>query len=313
MEKRILVITGPTATGKSALGICLAHRLDGEIISADSMQIYRGMDIGTAKISLAEMQGIPHHMLDIVDPLEPFSVARWVEIASNTVEDILSRGKVPILVGGTGLYIDSLLSGRIFAEDPGAMDIRDSLSKEYDRIGGAAFKEELRLVDPERAAILHPADKKRLVRAMEVYRLTGETISAHDQRTKALPPRWDSLRFALSYTERGNLYHRIDLRVDEMVASGLLNEVRTLLENGLRPDCTAMQAIGYKEIAEYLSGQCNFEEAVLHIKQNSRRYAKRQLTWFRRDHEMHWILWNPLPDIELAANEVSSLWRSSAI
>ena len=309
MGKRVLVITGPTATGKSALGVALAQRLDGEIISADSMQIYRGMDIGTAKITAAEAQGVPHHLLDVASPEENWSAARWVAAAAEAAEDIFARGRVPIIVGGTGLYIDSLLSGRDFAESGGGSPLRDALSAEYDRIGGEAFRAQLRAVDPERADKLHPADKKRLVRAMEVFRLTGETISAHDARTRSLPPRWDSLRYALTWADRAALYARIDRRVDEMVAAGLFDEVDGLLKAGLSPDCTAMQAIGYKEAAQYLLGRCGKAEAVDEIKQSSRRYAKRQLTWLRRDTQVRWITWDRAPDISAAADRVAAEWK----
>ena len=302
MEKRVLVITGPTATGKSALGVALALRLGGEVISADSMQIYRGMDIGTAKVTPAEMCGVPHHLLDVAEASEDWSVARWVDAAASAAEDIFSRGRVPILVGGTGLYIDSLLSGRDFADN--------ALSAEYDRIGGAEFRERLRAVDPARAEKLHPSDKKRLVRAMEVYRLTGETISAHDARTQAAPPRWDSLRVALTFADRAALYQRIDARVDEMAAAGLFAEVARLLDAGLPPDCTAMQAIGYKEAADALSGRCTRAEAVDAIKRASRRYAKRQLTWLRRDAGLHWIAWEGAPDIPGAADAVAAMWAA---
>ena len=308
MEKRVLVITGPTATGKSALGVALAQRLDGEILSADSMQIYRGMDIGTAKITAAEMHGVPHHLLDVAEPGEAWSAARWVAAAAEAAEDVFARGRVPILVGGTGLYIDSLLSGRDFAESGGGSPLRGALSAEYDRIGGDAFREQLRAVDPERAEKLHPSDKKRLVRAMEVWRLTGETISAHDARTRAQPPRWASVRVALTYADREALYDRIDRRVDEMVAAGLFDEVARLLAAGLSPECTAMQAIGYKEPADCLQGRCSAEEAVEQIKRASRRYAKRQLTWLRRDEALHWIAWDGAPDIPAAAERVAALW-----
>jgi len=311
MEKRVLVITGPTATGKSALGVALAKRLDGEVLSADSMQVYRGMDIGTAKVTAFEMQGVPHHLLDIADPSENFSAARWVEAAAACAEAVFARGRVPILVGGTGLYIDSLLSGRDFAES-GDPDLRAALSAEYDRLGGEAFRETLRKVDPERAEILHPADKKRLVRALEVFRLTGETISAHDEKTKTLPLRWPSLRVALTYADREALYARIDQRVEEMAAAGLFEETARLLETGLAPDSTAMQAIGYKESAEYLQGRCTRAEAVGAIARASRRYAKRQLTWLRRDPEVHWIAWEGKPDIPAAAEAVCQLFRQTA-
>ena len=309
MEKRVLVITGPTATGKTALGVALAQRLGGEVLSADSMQVYRGMDIGTAKATPAEMDGVPHHLLDIASPDEDFSAARWVAAAAEAAEDVFGRGHVPMLVGGTGLYIDSLLSGRDFAETGGGA-VRSELNAEYDRVGGAAFREQLRRVDPDRAEKLHPSDKKRLVRAMEVYRLTGETISAHDARTQASPPRWPSLRVALTFSDRAALYAHIDARVDAMVAAGLFEEVERLLADGLSPDCTAMQAIGYKEAADCLLGQSTRAEAVEAVKRASRRYAKRQLTWLRRDPGLHWIAWDGAPDIPAAAAEVAALWAA---
>ena len=311
-RKRVLVITGPTATGKTALSVLLAKRLDGEIISADSMQVYRGMDVGTAKVTPAEMQGVPHHLIDVAEPSENYSVARWVDAAAAAAEDIFSRGKLPMIVGGTNLYIDSLLSGRDFAENGGDSALRDTLSAEYDRIGGEAFREKLREVDPERASLLHPSDKKRLVRALEIYRLTGETITAHDERTKALPKRWDSLRVALNFADRAALYERIDRRVDEMLAAGLFDEVRSLLAAGLPPDCTAMQAIGYKEVVGYFSGESTAEAAADAIRQNSRRYAKRQLTWLRRDAELLWILWEGVPDLSAAAETVLARWNADA-
>jgi len=310
LNKRVLVITGPTATGKTALGIALSQRIGGEVISADSMQLYRGMDIGTAKVSESEMQGIPHHLIDVAEPDEDWSVARWVNEAAAIAEDIFARGKVPVIVGGTNLYIDSLLSGRDFAErDENAL--RETLNAEYDAVGGEALLEKLRAVDPERAEKLHPADKKRLVRAMEVYTLTGQTISAHDAETQKLPPRWDSLRIALTYADREDLYDRIDDRVDEMVRWGLFDEVIGLLGRGLGTDCTAMQAIGYKEAVRYLMGEVNGADAIDEIKQNSRRYAKRQLTWLRRDEGLHWITWNGTPDIPAAADTVLALWNNN--
>ena len=307
-ERRVLVLTGPTATGKTALGVALALRLGGEVISADSMQIYRGMDIGTAKVTPEETRGVPHHLVDVADPREPFSVSRWVALAAEAAEDIFSRGKVPLIVGGTNLYIDSLLSGRDFAagEDPA---LRAELNAEYEALGGEAFRERLRAVDPERAEKLAPADQKRLVRAMEVWRLTGETISAHDARTRALPPRWPSLRFSLSFRDREALYGRIDRRVLQMAEQGLFEEVAGLLDAGLDKDCTAMQAIGYKEAALALEGQCSRAEAIEMIQRESRRYAKRQLTWLRRDKALRWVLWDASPDPDRAAAEIAALWR----
>ena len=295
-EKRVIVIGGPTATGKTALGVALAQTIDGEIISADSMQIYRGMDIGTAKVTPQEAQGVPHHMVDVVSPNESFSVSAWVDMAAECAEDIFARGRTPIIVGGTGLYVDSLLSGRDFAESGINTEARRELGEEYDRIGGEAFREKLRALDPERAEKLHPSDKKRLVRALEVFTLTGKTMTQHDAETRALPPRWPSVRFALSYADRDRLYERIDRRVDAMVEQGLFAEVSNLLAEGLSPDSTAMQAIGYKEAARYLRGELSREEAIELIKLSSRRYAKRQLTWLRRDAGLHWIMRDSLPD-----------------
>ena len=305
--RRVLVVTGPTATGKSALGVELALRLGGEVISADSMQLYRGLDVGTAKITPEETRGVVHHLLDLSGPEERWSVSRWVDAAAAAAEDVLARGRVPVIVGGTNLYIDSLLSGRDFAEAPDAA-LREALGAEYDRIGGAAFRAKLAEVDPERAAKLADADKKRLVRAMEVWRLTGKTMTAHDAETRALPKRWASLRVALSYADRADLYARIDARVDEMAERGLFDEARWLLSLPLPPDATALQAIGYKEAAACLRGECSRDEALELIRRASRRYAKRQLTWLRRDPGLRWILWQGRPDVPAAADKVARWW-----
>ena len=285
----LIVITGPTAAGKTALGAALARSLDGEVVSADSMQIYRGMDIGTAKPTAEEMRGVPHHMIDAADPTEDYSVARWAENADAAVRDILARGKRPLVVGGTGLYIEALLTGREYGAAPGDTGVRETLSAEYDALGGDAFREKLRAVDPARAEKLAPGDKKRLVRAMEVFLLTGETITEHDERTRSLPLRYASCRFALTWNDRETLYARIRARVDAMVEAGLFAEVEALLRRGVGPDSTAMQAIGYKEAAAALRGECSREEAVEAVKRESCRYAKRQLTWLRRDPDLIWL------------------------
>ncbi|MGM9542238.1 MAG: tRNA (adenosine(37)-N6)-dimethylallyltransferase MiaA [Candidatus Limivicinus sp.] len=300
MAEKIVVVAGPTASGKTALGIALAKELNGEIVSADSMQVYRGMDIGTAKASLAEREGIPHHMLDVAEPWEDYSVARYVEQAEACCRDILRRGRLPILVGGTGLYIDSLISGRDFAAVDSDQGLREALSAEYDALGGEAMHRRLQEIDPERSAILHPGDKRRIVRALEVYRLTGMTITEHDRQTRALPRRFDAAAIHLNFKNRPALYARIDRRVDTMVEQGLFREVEGLLAAGLSPESTAMQAIGYKEVVRSLQGELSREEAVDLIKQSSRRYAKRQLTWFNRDKEALPILWEDEPDFEYA-------------
>ena len=300
MAEKIVVVAGPTASGKTALGIALAKELNGEIVSADSMQVYRGMDIGTAKATMAEREGIPHHMLDVAEPWEDYSVARYVEQAEACCRDILARGKLPILVGGTGLYIDSLISGRDFAAVDSDQGLREALSVEYDALGGEAMHRRLQEIDPERSAILHPGDKRRIVRALEVYRLTGMTITEHDRQTRALPKRFDAAAIHLNFKNRSALYARIDRRVDAMVEQGLFREVEGLLAAGLSPESTAMQAIGYKEAVRALQGELRREEAVDLIKQASRRYAKRQLTWFNRDKEALPILWEDEPDFEYA-------------
>ncbi len=288
MAEKILVVTGPTATGKTALSVELAKKLGGEIVSADSMQIYRGMDIGTAKVTKAEMQNIPHHMIDIADPSEDYSVSRYVEEADAAVRGILSRGRLPIVAGGTNLYIDSLIAGLDFAEKAEDAALRESLNKQYDDIGGEAMLEHLRGFDPERAAKLHPADKRRIVRAVEIYILTGETITRHDEETKKRPKRYDAVKIALTFADRAVLYDRINARVDKMVSDGLFDEVKGLLDSGLSPACTSMQAIGYKEPAAYFRGEMSRDEAIELIKLSSRRYAKRQLTWLRRDTTVLW-------------------------
>ena len=292
----LLAITGPTATGKTALGVEAALAFGGEVVSADSMQIYRGMDIGTAKPTREEMRGVRHHLLDVADPREDFSAARYVELASAAVEDIRSRGRLPIVVGGTGLYIDGLLRGTEYAA-PADPALRAELEAEYDRVGGDAFREKLRAVDPARAERLHPGDKKRLVRAMEIYLLTGETITAHDERSKAAKPRYSAMKLALDFREREKLYARIDRRAAEMFDRGLVDEVRGLLDAGVPLDGTAMQAIGYKEVAAHLRGERSLEEAIELVQRRSRQYAKRQLTWLRRDDTVLWLRWENEPDI----------------
>ena len=300
MQPKLVVITGPTASGKTALGVMLAQRLGGEVVSADSMQIYRGMDIGTAKPTPEEMQGVPHHMIDIADPAENYSVSRYAKEAAACVDDILARGKLPVVVGGTGLYIDSLIAGRTFADGTADTALRQELSERYDEIGGEGLLGELRKVDPERAAKLHPADKKRIVRAMEVYILTGRTITQHDAETRTVPPRYDAAKIALDFADRQDLYDRIDRRVELMVRQGLFDEVRALLAAGVPADCTAMQAIGYKEAVAAVRGEAAPQDAVAAIQLASRRYAKRQLTWLRRDADLFWLRHEKTPDMDRA-------------
>ena len=294
MPPKLLVITGPTASGKTWLAVELAKRYNGEVVSADSMQVYRRMDIGTAKPTAEEMQGVPHHMIDVADPEENFSVARYADAAAACVEDVLSRGKLPILTGGTGLYIDSLLAGRTFA--PFDTALRAQLEERYRVQGGRALLEELAKADPESAARLHPNDAKRIIRALEVWLATGRTITRHNEDTKALPPRYDALTLTLDFERRVDLWDRIDRRVDRMMADGLAREVQALLDSGVPTACTAMQAIGYKEMAAALLGGGDTAAAAEQIKLRSRQYAKRQRTWFRRNQQAKPLLWDTEPN-----------------
>lgn len=306
----VLVITGPTATGKTALAVELALALGGEVVSADSMQIYRRMDIGTAKPAPEEMKGVPHHMIDVAEPGESYSAARYVEEAGACVDGILARGELPVLAGGTGLYIDSLLSGRGFSGHSGSGGLRARLDAEYDALGGEAMLKRLARFDPQRAEKLHPGDRRRIIRAVEVYELTGKTITQHDLETRSLPPRYASVKVALSFENREDLYRRIDSRVDGMLAQGLVSEVRALLDSGVPEDCTAMQAIGYKELIPYVKIGSGLGGAAEAIKRESRRYAKRQLTWLRRDSAVRWITWGAAPEIDRARQLVTSFLPS---
>ena len=286
---QIITIAGPTASGKTALSILLAKEMDGEIVSCDSMQVYKDMDIGTAKPTREEQEGIPHHMLSVAEPWEDFSVSRYCAMADPIVEDILRRGKSPIIVGGTGLYMDALIRGNAFAPCP-STGRREELEALAASQGIEAVIERLQKVDPESAARLHPSDQKRIVRAMEVYLETGMTITEHNRKTQEIPPKYHPIRFTLTDRQRQTLYDRIDRRVDTMVEAGLIEEIQGLLARGIPEKCTAMQAIGYKEFAAALHGACSLEEAAGQVKQSSRRYAKRQLTWFRRNPENIWLI-----------------------
>ena len=280
----LICIAGPTASGKTALSIALAKELNAEIVSCDSMQVYRRMDIGTAKPTLEERGGIPHYMLDVAEPDEDFSVSRYCKQASPIIDDILAQGKTAIIVGGTGLYMDSLIKGNDFAPFP-STGMRERLEAQPI----ADVYAQLRSVDPETAARLHLSDKKRIIRAMEVYLETGETITEHNRRTQAIPPKYTPVWFALEDENRQDLYDRIDRRVEIMLKQGLIEEIRALLASGISAKCTAMQAIGYKEFVSALDGQISLEEAAAQVQQASRHYAKRQLTWFRRNPHIHWL------------------------
>ena len=287
MEK-IVCVAGPTAAGKTKLAVELAKAYDGEVLSCDSMQIYRGMAIGTAAPTPEEMQGVVHHMIGVADPGEDFSVGKYVELAEPVLQDILSRGKPCVVCGGTGLYADSLLLGRSFAPCP-STGMRETLEAEARQSGIEPLLARLKEVDPEAGARLHPSDNRRIIRALEVYLETGETISAHNAATRQLPPRYDAVWIGLQFADRADMKALIDRRVDKMTEEGLLEEVQTLLAMGLPRNATAMQAIGYKEFLGVLDGILTEQEALELVKLRSRQYAKRQLTWLRRNPAIHWI------------------------
>ena len=296
MKPNILVICGPTASGKTALAAELALRFGGEVVSADSMQVYRRMDIGTAKPTPEETRGVPHHMIDVADPEENYSVARYVSEAVPIVDGILARGRLPIIAGGTGLYIDSLVAGRQFAPFEADSGLRERLQARAKAEGLPALYAQLQTVDPVAAGHIHPNDEKRIVRALEVWLSTGKPLSQHDGSARALPNRYAPLTIALRFRERPRMWERIDRRVDGMMARGLEREVRDLLASGVPRACTAMQAIGYKEIAAAIWSGRPLAEGVQEVKLRSRQYAKRQLTWFRRNRDAHWFEWEEIPD-----------------
>ena len=300
MAPKVICVVGPTASGKTRLGVLLAQRYGGEVVSVDSMQIYRGMTIGTAAPTPEEMEGIPHHMIGVASPAESYSVARYVQEAGAAVDDILRRGKLPVLVGGTGLWLDALIRGHGFAAGHAGGEVRARLQQRLEAEGIEPLLRELEQVDPESARRLSPHDEKRILRALEVYLETGETITAHNARTAALPPRYDPVWIGLQFEDRADMRALIDRRVDAMVAEGLLDEVRGLLSAGLPPEATALQAIGYKEFLDVAEGSKTEAEAVEEVKLRSRQYAKRQLTWLRRNPDIHWIYWGKTRDFERA-------------
>lgn len=286
-KEKILAVVGPTASGKTSLSIELAKAHNGEIISADSMQIYKGMSIATAKPDIEEMQGIRHHLIDFLDPDETFSVSEYVKLANEAAEDIISRGKIPILCGGTGLYVRSFLENIQFSEEKNDPQLREHLTERYKNEGGEKLLEELKEFDPETAAVLLPSNSKRIIRAMEIFILTGITMSESVKKSKSIPSPYEKTVIGITFADREKLYQRINKRVDIMLENGLLEETEKFYqrEKGL----TASAAIGYKELKPYLDGKLTLDEAVENLKRETRRYAKRQLTWFRRDEYIHWI------------------------
>ena len=310
---KVVCVVGPTACGKTTLGVLLAQKYGGEVVSVDSMQIYRGMTIGTAAPTAEEMDGVPHHMIAVADPSEQWSVARYVQAAVPIVDDILSRGKLPILVGGTGLWLDALVRGRDFAGGHAGGAVRKELQARLAAEGIEVLLTELRQVDPEAAERLHPADEKRILRALEVYYETGETISAHNARTAAQPPRYDAVWIGLRFADRQDMKDLIDRRVDKMVEAGLLQEVRGLLAGGLSRESTALQAIGYKEFLAVADGTATEAEAIEEVKLRSRQYAKRQLTWLRRNPDIHWIEWQKERDFSRAVQISTEILTAAGV
>ena len=300
MAPKIVVVAGPTACGKTTLGVLLGKKFGGEVVSVDSMQIYRGMTVGTAAPTEKEMDGVPHHMIAVADPSEQWSAARYTEMAVPIIDDILARGKLPVLVGGTGLWLDALVKGHGFAGGHAGGEVRKQLQQRLEQEGIEPILEQLRQVDPDSAERLHPSDEKRILRALEVWLETGKTITQHNEETKKIPPRYDAVWIGLQFADRQDMRDLIDRRVDKMVEEGLLEEVRGLLQSGLARNSTAMQAIGYKEFLGVLDGTMTVNEALEEVKLRSRQYAKRQLTWLRRNEAVRWIYWEKERDFERA-------------
>ena len=286
--KDLIVITGPTASGKTAMSVELAKILGAEIVNADSMQIYKYMDIGTAKPDMEERQGIPHHLIDIAEPDEQFSVARYCECAKEAIDAVHAKGKPVVMVGGTGLYVDSLVNNIQFSEIDADDEYRAKMDALADEKGNEYLYNMLCEIDPVSGAKISVSDRKRIIRALEVYHLTGKTITWHNEQSRSVPSPYNTTMFAID-VDREVLYDKINRRVDIMMEKGLLNEVKNIINMGIKRDFTSMQAIGYKEMAEYLDGEITLDEAIDKIKQGSRRYAKRQLTWYRRNEKINWV------------------------
>lgn len=288
MKQPLIIIAGPTAVGKTALSVALAKRIGGEIVSADSMQVYRGMDIGTAKVTKEETCGVPHHLIDVLDPKDPFNVMTFRSMVKDAVRGIASRGNVPVLVGGTGFYIQSVLYDVQFEEDASSEELRKELEQEADVLGAEKMHERLRALDPDAAEAIHPNNIKRVIRALEYCLSTGRKISVHNREQRERTSPYSFLFYVLTM-DRAALYQRIDLRVDQMMEQGLLAEVKRLRDKGVTSDMVSMQGLGYRQIFDYLEGIATLDEAVERIKRETRHFAKRQLTWFRREPDARWI------------------------
>ncbi|MCI6731613.1 MAG: tRNA (adenosine(37)-N6)-dimethylallyltransferase MiaA [Lachnospiraceae bacterium] len=288
MKKPLIILTGPTAVGKTALSIKLARAIDGEIISADSVQVYRRMDIGSAKITKQEMEGIPHYLIDVLEPEEDFNVMVFQQMAKKAMDEIYARGKIPIITGGTGFYIQAVLNDISFTETDADDELRKKLEEEAEQNGADALHQKLQAVDPKAAEEIHPNNVKRVIRALEFYLETGKKISEHNAAERQKESPYNFAYFVLNM-DRQKLYSRIELRVDQMLEAGLVEEVRQLKQEGCQKGMVSMQALGYKEILSWLNGECTFDEAISILKRDTRRFAKRQLTWFRREKDVCWI------------------------
>lgn len=300
----MIAVAGATASGKTSLAVRIAQEYNGEVISADSMQIYKGMDIATAKPTKEEMCGIPHHLMDFLLPTETFSVSQYVDMAKEKINDILSRGKLPIICGGTGLYIRSLVENVRFSPEESNEELRNELNERYRKEGGEELLKELAEFDAESAQALHPSNHKRIIRAIEIYRTTGITMSEHIKKSKSIPSPYDWTVIGLTFADRQKLYDRINLRVDMMMRQGLLEEAREFYQSSIGK--TAVGAIGYKELKPYLDGEMPPEEAVERLKQATRNYAKRQITWFKKDSCIKWIYADECEDVFAQAEKILS-------
>lgn len=288
MKKPLIILTGPTAVGKTKASISLAKAIGGEIISADSMQVYKEMDIGSAKIRPEEMDGIPHYLVDVLEPDEEFHVVRFQQMAKEAMAKIYANGHIPIIVGGTGFYIQALLYDIDFTENDGDMSFREEMEHYAAEHGAEALHEKLREIDPASADMIHANNVKRVIRALEFYHQTGKKISEHNEEERQKESPYAFVYFVLN-DERKNLYDRINLRVDLMVKEGLLDEVKALKAKGYTKDMVSMQGLGYKEVLDYLDGEISFEEAIYRIKRDTRHFAKRQITWFKRERDVTWV------------------------
>jgi len=312
LKKPLIILTGPTAVGKTALSIQLAKAVNGEIISADSMQVYKYMDIGTAKIEKEEMQGVKHYLIDVLSPEEDFNIVKFQTLAKEAMEDIYAKGKIPIIVGGTGFYIQSLVYDIDFKENDGDKTLRDSLEAEANSVGADALHEKLKAIDPKSADEIHPNNVKKVIRALEFYYQTGELISLHNEEERKKESPYNFSYFVLNQS-RDILYERINQRIDKMVEMGLLNEVEFLKEKGYDKSLVSMQGLGYKEILDYLNGTLTLEEAIFILKRDTRHFAKRQVTWFKREKEVVWISKEEYQNEDAILNKMLSILKEKLI